>query len=131
LKWTDAQGWLDRDGEPPPSPLLAWKIDELLRRWKDNQHDDIFEKPLPDPELLNAAIPQNEWEESIDGKPRPPWQRHYAVYFVDPGTGRAFRYEAATVGARIAWETLREAVINMRLLRGDRCLPLVRLADAP
>ena len=30
----------------------------------------IWDKPLPDPEQLNAAIPQSEWERGLDGNPR-------------------------------------------------------------
>lgn len=131
LNWTDARGWTDRDGQPPPPLLLAWKSDEFVRRWKDNRPEDIVDKPLPDPQTLNSAIAESEWDPGIDGKPRPPWAHYRAVYFVDPASGKSFTYAAPTVGARIAVEELQEAVANMRLLRGDRCLPLVHLTEKP
>lgn len=131
LKWTDTLSWMDRDGLTPPSPLLVFKLDDLLRRWKDSLPTDIVDKPLPDSEKLNAAIPQTEWETGKDGKPQEPWQHYVAVYLIDPATGKGYRYEHNTVGAHMAWDELREAVVNMRLLRGDRCLPLVRLGEKP
>jgi hypothetical protein len=131
LKWTDTLSWLDRDGLTPPAPVLVWKLDDFLRSWKDNRPTDITDKPLPDPEELNAAIPQGEWENGVDGKPRPPWQHYVGVYSINPATGKGYRYEHCTVGAHMAWDELRDAVINMRLLRGDRCLPLVLLSEKP
>ena len=73
LKWNDKQGWVDRDGVAAPSPLLVVGVNEILRRWKDKLAEYIVEKPLPDPDELNAAIPVQEWEAGVDGKPRPPW----------------------------------------------------------
>src|SRR5262245_32339212 len=102
LKWTDSQGWLDRDGLRPPTPMLVLKLDDFLRRWQNNLPEDIRDKPLPDVEQLNDSIPQSEWEKGIDGKPRRPWAHTCAVYMIDPATGKSYRYEASTTGARIA-----------------------------
>jgi hypothetical protein len=131
LKWTDTLGWLDRDGLKPPELLLAWKLRDFLRRWKDNQPADIIIKPLPDPEELNAKISESDWEMGRDGKPRPPWQYYVGIDFVDPATGKGYRYEHNTWGARIAWNELLEAVANMRILRGDKCVPFVRVTEKP
>jgi hypothetical protein len=131
LKWTDTLGWVDRDGLAPPALLLVGKLNDFLRRWKDGQPTDIDDKPLPDPEQLNSAIPQSEWEMGKDGKPRPPWHHTVGIYLIDPATGNGYRYEHDTVGAHMCWDELREAVINMRLLRGDKCLPLVRPSEKP
>jgi len=60
------------------------KVDEILRMWKEDSPTDITEKPLPDPETLNAQIPVSEWEEGVDGRPRPPWAHYVVVYLVDP-----------------------------------------------
>src|SRR6478672_11852956 len=76
LKWTDSLHWVDRDGVVPPSPLLVVAINEVLQKWKNNKPEIIGKKPLPDPEVLNAAILGR------DGKPRPPWQH---VIRVDGG----------------------------------------------
>jgi hypothetical protein len=50
---------------------------------------------------------------------------------VDPATGTKYVYAAATAGAHIAVEKLKERVITMRLLRGARVMALVELGRAP
>src|SRR5262245_56568828 len=62
LRWKDTDGWFDRDGITPPSPLLVVAITDALQRWKDKKPEVITDKPLPDPDGLNAAIPGSEWE---------------------------------------------------------------------
>ena len=84
--------WVDRDGVTAPSPMLAVKVDEILRMWKDDRPTDITDKPLPDPDELNAQIPVSEWEEGLDGKPRPPWAHYVVVYLVDPETATKYVY---------------------------------------
>jgi len=131
LRWKAGYGWVDRDGVTAPSPLLAVKVDEILRMWKDDRPTDITEKPLPDPDTLNAQIPVSEWEEGLDGRPRPPWAHYVVVYLVDPETATKYVYAAATVGGHIAVEQLKDNVITMRLLRGARVMPLVELSSKP
>ena len=128
LKWTDAAHWVDRDGLTPPSPLLVIAINEVLQRWKDGKVEVISDKPLPDPEVLNSAIPIKEWERGIDGQPRKPWAHVVVVYLVNLGTGEFYTYAAPTVGAHMAYDHLSEAVITMRALRGTKCMPVVNLA---
>jgi hypothetical protein len=131
LKWNAEDGWLDRDGVAAPSPMLVVKVDEILRRWQDNRPTDITEKPLPDPDVLNAKIPPTEWEEGVDGKPRPPWAHYVVAYLVNPATATKYVYAAQTTGAHIAVEQLKENVITMRMLRGARVMPLVALSSKP
>jgi hypothetical protein len=131
LNWTDAEHWTDRDKLSQPSPLLAIGCKEALERWKGRRAESIDTLPLPDPDQLNAAIPIEEWEVGVDNKPRKPWAHVVAVYFVNAATGELYSYVAATVGAHIAFEALREAVIMMRMLRGAKCMPLVSLAEKP
>jgi cell division septation protein DedD len=131
LKWNDSTGWVTRDGLAPPQPLLVIAVKELLQRWLAGEPENIFDQPLPDPDELNAAIPKSEWETGIDGVPRPPWAHTVAVYLVCPATGQAFTYTSSTIGAHIAYDQLREAVITMRALRGARVMPLVLLGDRP
>jgi hypothetical protein len=130
LNWTDNAHWTDRDGLPPPTPLLGIAVDDLLRMWKDGRPQDITAKPLPDLETLNATIPDAECDRGIDGQPRK-WKHAVRVYMVDPATGRTFVYTADTYGAHIAWDQLRENIIVMRGLRGTKCLPLVNLGERP
>lgn len=131
LKWNDKQGWIDRDGVTAPSPLLVVGINEILRRWKNNAAEDILDKPLPDAGELNATIPVQEWELGTDGKPRLPWAHTVVVYLVNLSTGENYTYTGATVGAHIAFDALKEAVITMRAFRGTRCMPLVNLSSRP
>jgi hypothetical protein len=131
LKWTAATHWIDRDGLTPPSPLLIFAIDEALRMWKANKATIIRDKPLPDLEQLNAAIPKSEWEKGIDGQSRKPWEHIVIVRLVNFGTGEIYKYEAATTGAHIAFDVLKEQVITMRALRGTRVMPVVNLSERP
>jgi hypothetical protein len=87
LRWTDSQHWLDRDGVTPPSPVLVVAVNETVRRWKDGRAEDISDRPLPDPELLNASIPESDWEKGRDGKPRPPYAHTVHVKLVNLATG--------------------------------------------
>jgi hypothetical protein len=131
LKWTDETHWVDRDGLTPPSPLLVIAVKEALQRWKDGKAEVIDTQPLPDTEQLNAAIPVSEWEKGIDNKPRPPWAHVVAVYLVSLATGQIYSFISATVGAHIAYDALKESVIMMRALRGNKCMPLVNLTEGP
>jgi hypothetical protein len=131
LKWTDAAHWLDRDGLTPPSPMLVIAINEVLQKWKNGKAEVIGDKPLPDPEQLNSAIPKSEWERGNDNQLRKPWAHVVIVYLVDLGTGGFFTYASATVGGHIAYDALKEAVITMRALRGTRVMPFVNLGERP
>jgi hypothetical protein len=131
LRWTDAAGWVDRDGLPPPQPMLVLAVDDGLQRWKDNRQEIIRDKPLPDPAVLNGSIPMADWEKGIDGMPRPPWSHVVIICLIDPHTGRSYRYTTPTVGGRISYDELREAVVTMRALRGTRVVPAVNLSTKP
>jgi hypothetical protein len=129
LKWNDAIGWADNDGNKPPSPLMAWKLREFSGQWKDRQ---LLREPISKLEELNTAIPEDDWPfNEQSGKKEKPWKRFVRIDFVDPATGRRYRYEHHTTGAQIMFEDLRDDVVNMRLLRGDNCLPVVHLTECP
>jgi hypothetical protein len=128
LKWTDTLGWHDRDGCKPPSPLLVWKMAEFAGSWQDRQ---LLKEPLSKLEQLNAAVPESELERDQNGKPIPRWKHFVGIYFIDPATGKGFRYEHSTWGARKMADELSESVTNMRILRGSTCLPLVQPAEKP
>jgi|SRR6516164_6926035 hypothetical protein len=131
LKWTAAAHWIDRDGIAPPSPLLVFAVDEALRMWKDNKPTTIHDKPLPSVDELNNSIPESEWELGIDGKKRKPWEHIVIVRLVNFATGELYKYEAATTGAHIAFDAVKEQVITMRALRGERVMPVVNLTERP
>jgi hypothetical protein len=127
-KWDAERKWHDRDGLKLPSPMFVLGVNTALQRWKNQRPETILAKPLPDPEVLNAAIPVAEWELDLTGRPRPPWERVVAIYLVDLGTGTPYTYASATTGARIC---LQESVVIMRTLRGAHVLPLVNLEQRP
>ena len=131
LVWNDAQHWRDRDGLKPPAQLLVVGVDAILQRWQGGLPQVIRDKPLPDPDDLNAAIPVAEWEIGIDGQKRPPWMDTVVVYAIDPLTGGFYTFVSSTTGGRIAVDHLKESVSGMRLLRGGRVLPLITLGERP
>jgi hypothetical protein len=130
-KWDAEKKWHDRDGLPLPTPMFVMGVTTALQRWQNQRPQTISRKPLPDPAQLNAAIPMNEWELDLTGRPRPPWQMVYVVYLVDLATGSPYTFASPTVGARIAFEQLQESVIITRALRGASVLPLVDLQQRP
>jgi hypothetical protein len=110
---------------------LVIAVDEVLQRWKDDKPETISDKPLPDPDLLNASIPVAEWETGLDGQPRKPWEHTVQVYLVHPGLGEFYTYSSATYGGHIAYDILKQSVVTMRALRGARVMPLVELTERP
>jgi hypothetical protein len=126
VKWTDNNGWSDRDGLPLPKNMVVIAVDEALQKWKDNKSELIRDKPLPNLDELNAAIPKNEWETGRDNQPRKPWEHIVIFFLVNPTTAEIYPYSSATLGAHIAYDALREQVCTMRALRGARVLPVVK-----
>jgi hypothetical protein len=126
-KWAASTGWVDRDGLPLPGTMLVIGYTTVLRRWKDKRPEYITELPLPNPDELNAAIPLEEWETGLDGKPRKPWAYCYVVYLVDLNTAALFTYAHDTFGAMQAYTNLEERIAVMRILRGEFVFPIVRL----
>jgi hypothetical protein len=125
--------WHGRDGAGLSlGPYIAVNCQIELLRWNDKKVvDRIVQKPgdpLPDPDYLNAKIPQSEWEEDFSGNPKGPWQKNYTNFLVDPKTGAKFIVSNSTVGQRIAFENLKERVGFMRRLRGH-VYPLVMLSS--
>jgi hypothetical protein len=131
LKWSAEQGWTDRDGAATPDQLLNIAIDEALQRWQGGKAQVIRNKPLPDEDELNAAIPQSEWETNMSGNLQPPWSHVVVSVFIDPKAGGFYTYVAPTVGAHIAVDALKESVISMRMLRRSKVLPIVKLDERP
>ena len=120
---------------PPDKGYVALKTALALQRWEDGLPAETIIKrpgePLPDVEELNKKIPQKKWGKGIDGKPRPPWQKQYVVYLLDPATAAVFTFINSTKGAEIAVERLKDRVKLMRALRGDRVVPVVKLDAMP
>ena len=100
LKWNAVDGYLDRDGvQPVEGPYLLWGMDQGYQRWKDQALiDEIIDKPLPDLEQLNGAIPKSEWECGLDGHPRIPYSHQYCIYLLDPNDGQFYTLMNSTFG---------------------------------
>jgi hypothetical protein len=126
--------WSCRDGTPIPENmrLVAPSTTSALQRWEDERPVEIIRKqpgkPLPDLDEKNAEIPEDEWEQGLNGEPRPPWQHVHVVYLLDPRDASVYTYVNGTVGARIAVEKLKDKVKWMRALRGSNVCPIVELA---
>jgi hypothetical protein len=132
LKFVDGV-WSENDIKVPTgTKLLALSTHQILRRWHDQEgFKYIVKKPLPDPDELNAKIPQEEWPIDRNGNRYGPWALTYVVYLLDPTTCEKFTYINKTTGTRIATETLADRVAWMRRLRGDNVVPLVELTSKP
>jgi hypothetical protein len=127
--------WTTKEGEPPPTKLLAMTTITILQRWEDERPVETIIKtpnePLPSVDELNKKIPQKKWELGIDGEPRPPWQKQWIVYLMDPATASKYTFASGTIGARIAVSNLKDAVQWMCSMRGADVLPIVELINAP
>jgi len=105
--------------------MLVAGMKEVLQRWQGGLPGVIDETPLPDPDLLNSAIPVEEWELDMNKQPSPPWKRTYVVYLTDPIGAGTYTFITATVGGRMAFEALEEAIETKKMLVGGGVLPLV------
>jgi hypothetical protein len=127
--WDDVKGWRDQDGLPMPSPLIVMGIGKLLKRFHP-EYDEIRTRPLPDSDVLNAAIPMPEWRIYND-KPDPPWKLFYEIVMLDPATGNVYIHANSTYGARDNYDLLHGAVQSTRIVRGVRVYPIVALERRP
>jgi hypothetical protein len=129
--------WSDRDGVAfsPDTQMIVLGTTQALQRWQDQTPiETILKKPgerLPDVKALNAAIPQSEWEDGIDGNPRPPWVLQHVVYLLNPVDASLYTYLNSTTGAAIAVKHLNDRVKWMRALRSEQVVPLVALDAKP
>jgi hypothetical protein len=129
--------WSAKDGTefPPKAQLIALSTAEALQRWENGQPAETVMKvrgePLPDLDELNANVPKKKWEKGLDGNARPPWVHQYIAYLLDPRDASVFTFVNGTMGARIAVERLKDKVRMMRMLRGNKLVPVVELGAKP
>jgi len=96
-------------------------------------HDEHVESIIITPDNpvniveLNGNIPDKDRDVGLDGKLRDPWQIAAAVYFLDEITGEQFTMINSTWGFRRAVEDLIDSVMNVRMMRGARVVPVVRI----
>jgi hypothetical protein len=127
-EWTRAS---DETKIPPDKRFLCLGTAEGLQHWEDGKLiKEIKKKPdksLQDVDELNAKIPEDTWEEGING-PRPPWTHVYAVYLLDEDDGSILTHINSTDGAKIATRELKSRVKWKRqMLGGRRVNPIVTL----
>jgi hypothetical protein len=125
--------WSKPDGTKIPSDkhYLVLATAEGIQFWQDGTLVKEWSKkpnvPLPDLNELNATIPQDQWEEGING-PRAPYSHQWAVYLLDQADGSIWTHINSTNGAAIATRELRSRVRWKRSLLGGRpVLPIVTL----
>ena len=129
-RWTARDGTVLREGEP----FLCTGTATGNQRFLDNVSELILKQPgqqLADVEELNSRVDVSEWEDGLDGKPRPPWQRVYLVYLIRLHDASSFTFISGTSGARIAFNKLASQVYNMRVLRGANVAPILKLSSKP
>jgi hypothetical protein len=137
IKFSGSNIWTDANGKPLDLSIkyLVTGARIGLQRWakKDDKRvpEVILEKPLPDVDELNAAIPIAQWEKGLDNKPKAPWALVYVLYLVNPITGQMFTYVNSTVGTRIAYSKLLDQVCTAQSLRGEDVVPIIRLSTKP
>jgi len=125
--------WSDRDGVSFPTgmQMVVLGTTQAVQHWKNKKPIEAFTKrPLPDIELLNEAVPKDEWEEGPNG-PRPPYTLQHIVYLLDSRDASMYTFSNNTTGAAIAVERLTQKVRSMRLLRGQKVSPIVKLDSKP
>ena len=116
---------------PPGTKRIALAVAEAVQRWEGQKSvETITDKPLPDIKTLNDAIPEDEWEEGLNGR-RAPWTHSLIVYLLDPADASVSTYINSTFGAKLAVQALKDRVRMMRMIRGSRVYPVVELSKKP
>ena len=118
------------------SSWLAIATTRALQRFVDGVPETILKEhpndELPDPDKLNAAIPQEQWPIGLDGEPQPPWSRQFVVYLLDVRDAMMVTFLSNATGSAIAVGELERCILWKRALHGGQEIyPLTRLADAP
>jgi hypothetical protein len=104
---------------------------KALRRWVNKRATYNIDDPLPDPDVLNASIPQSEWPIGLSGEPEKPWKVVFVIYLVDFRLGCMYTFESDTFGALLCYDALDEAITVQRMLRGAHVFPVVHLEQRP
>jgi hypothetical protein len=137
VKFTNEVTWVTRDDEelPPDLELVVIDIGRVVQKWKDGVPDPAntiilapYQK-FPDIKKLNAEVPQKDWEEGPDGKPRGPWQAQHIFYMLNPQTMDQYSFPTGTTGGAICADDLAHKVKWMRKFRGAHVYPIVVLRD--
>jgi hypothetical protein len=126
----------DGSGNPIPAgpggaQMLVIQMDIGVQRWQDGTATVKWRDPktgkLPDPEDLNDEIPRSQWENGLSGEPKPPWAYIFCIYLLDVSAGKKWSYVHDTTSAKIAYQELKNAIQNKKILTGIELLPIVEL----
>jgi hypothetical protein len=102
-----------------------------LQRWVDKLPEVITERPLPNVDALNDAIPKEQWPIGrFSGAAEPPWKPVWFAYLVRPTDATTLTFVNSTAGSRVAVQRLRERIKTMSALRGVPVRPIVKLGWA-
>jgi len=136
IKFTNEATWETGDGKELSSDLelIVVNVARVVQKWKDGAPvETIVLAPgqkFPDVKKLNEAVPQKEWEEGPDGKPRGPWQAQYIVYMIDlQKTMQRYTWPTGTTGGGIAVRDFVDKVNFMRMYRGEHVYGVITLGD--
>jgi hypothetical protein len=105
VKFTNEATWVTRDDEELSSDLelIAIDVGRVVQKWQDKKPvETIILAPgqkYPDIKMMNAEVPQSEWEEGPDGKPRGPWQAQHIATCLTRRTWAATRGRPAPSAA--------------------------------
>jgi hypothetical protein len=134
-KWVDKVWTLN--GVPPREEdrFLGTGTGFALQRWIDGLPEVILKEPgksLPEPDVLNAAIPEEQWPiGKFSGEPEGPWKIVAFAYLLRLHDAAGFTHINSTWGTRICVRSIRDRMRNMSRLRGASVYPIVRLTSAP
>jgi hypothetical protein len=133
LKFTEQGKWVEVGLSVPSGlRLLAIETTTVLQRWKDQKVVDVItERPFPNIDELNEAVPKEEWETDRNGQLRKPYQHTWLLYLLNPATMEKYTFVSSTVGGRIAVSELKDAVAFMRRYREESTLAVVELSSKP
>jgi hypothetical protein len=131
VKFTNEATWITRDDEelPPDLELIVIDIGRVVQKWEDGVPiETIVLEPgqrFPDIKAMNAKVPESEWEDGPDGKPRGPWQSQHICYLLDLATMGRYTWPTGTTGGAICISDLVDRVKWMRKFRGQCVYPIV------
>jgi hypothetical protein len=135
VKFTNNSTWVTRDEEEiaPDRELVPVDMPRITQRWEGGKPIETRilapGEKFPDVDALNAAIPQDQWEEGPDGNRRGPYQNQCLVYLLDLKTMDRFTFATGTMGGTIAISELKDKLVWMRKVRGPNVFPVVTLGD--
>jgi len=134
-KWVDKVWTLDGVILNPQDRFLVMETGFSLQRFVDDKPEVIFKEPgksLPNPDLLNMAIPVAEWPiGKYSGKPEGPWKLVGWAQLLRMHDAARFTFVNSTWGARRCVSSIQKRIRDMCTLRGHPVHPIVQLVSVP